>query len=109
MAENSHVGFIWSIAELLRGDYKQSEYGRVILPLVVMRRLDQVLEPTKDNVLAEAKRLEGIGVQNVEMAWRPAAGQQFFNRSPLRFPQLLNQPGQIAINLRSYLDGFSAL
>ena len=47
----NHAGFIWSVADLLRGDYKQSEYGKVILPLVVLRRLDCVLEPTKDAVL----------------------------------------------------------
>ena len=49
---NNHAGLIWSIADLLRGDYKQSEYGRVILPLVVLRRLDCVLEPTKQQVRA---------------------------------------------------------
>lgn len=48
---NNHAGLIWTIADLLRGDYKQSEYGRVILPLVVLRRLDCVLEPTKAQVL----------------------------------------------------------
>ena len=47
----NHAAFIWSVADLLRGDYKQSEYGRVILPLVVLRRLDCVLEPTKQQVL----------------------------------------------------------
>ena len=55
----NHAAFIWSVADLLRGDYKQSEYGRVILPLVVLRRLDCVLEPTKDKVLQTAARLEG--------------------------------------------------
>jgi type I restriction enzyme M protein len=49
---NNHAGLIWAIADLLRGDYKQSEYGRVILPLVLLRRLDRVLEPTKVQVLA---------------------------------------------------------
>jgi type I restriction enzyme M protein len=47
----NHASFIWSVADLLRGDYKQSEYGRVILPMVVLRRLDCVLEPTKADVL----------------------------------------------------------
>jgi len=51
------VSFIWSVADLLRGDYKQSEYGRVILPLTVMRRLDCVLEPKKEDVLEKAKAL----------------------------------------------------
>jgi type I restriction enzyme M protein len=49
---NNNAGFIWSVADLLRGDYKRSEYGLVILPLTVLRRLDCVLEPTKPAVLA---------------------------------------------------------
>ena len=47
----NHANLIWGIAELLRGDYKQADYGKVILPLVVMRRLDQVLEPTRDQLI----------------------------------------------------------
>ena len=54
---NNHAGLIWAIADLLRGDYKQSEYGRVILPLVVLRRLDCVLEPTKERVLKKLASL----------------------------------------------------
>ena len=61
----NHAAFIWSVADLLRGDYKQSEYGRVILPMVVLRRLDCVLEPTKDKVPARSQKLEGR-VANVE-------------------------------------------
>ena len=52
-ATKNHAAFIWSVADLLRGDYKQSEYGKVILPMVVLRRLDCVLEPTKAAVLAK--------------------------------------------------------
>ena len=59
---NNHAGLIWAIADLLRGDYKQSEYGRVILPLVLLRRLDCVLEPTKARVLA---RVQTLTVQTV--------------------------------------------
>jgi type I restriction enzyme M protein len=55
----NHASLIWSVADLLRGDYKQSEYGKVILPLTVIRRLDCVLEPTKQAVLAKAKQLTG--------------------------------------------------
>lgn len=51
-AVKNHAGFIWWVADLLRGDYKQSEYGKVILPFTVLRRLDGVLEPTKAKVLA---------------------------------------------------------
>ena len=61
----NHAAFIWSVADLLRGDYKQSEYGRVILPLTVMRRLDCVLEPTKDAVLKKHKQLAGR-IENIE-------------------------------------------
>ena len=54
-----HAGFIWSVADLLRGDYKQSEYGKVVLPLTVLRRLDCVLAPTKPKVLEKDAELEG--------------------------------------------------
>lgn len=50
------AGFIWSIAELLRGDYKQADYGKVILPFTVLRRLDCVLEPTKTEVMDFSKQ-----------------------------------------------------
>src|SRR5918999_400168 len=55
-----HVAFIWSVADLLRGDYKQSEYGRVILPFTILRRLDCVLEPIKADVLAELAMRENL-------------------------------------------------
>ena len=106
----NHANLIWGIAELLRGDYKQADYGKVILPLVVMRRLDQVMEPTRDQVIARGKQLEAAGVENLELALRSVAGgQQFFNRHRLRFHQLLDDPGNIADHLRSYIDGYSAL
>jgi len=106
----NHANLIWGIAELLRGDYKQADYGKVILPLVVMRRLDQVMEPTRDQVIARGKQLEAAGVENLELALRSVAGgQQFFNRYRLRFHQLLDDPGNIADHLRSYIDGYSAL
>ncbi|KWT65122.1 Type I restriction-modification system, DNA-methyltransferase subunit M [Hyphomicrobium sulfonivorans] len=54
--------FIWSIADLLRGDYRQSDYGKVILPFTVLRRLDCVLEPTRAAVLAEFKARDGTGI-----------------------------------------------
>jgi len=108
-AIQTNANLIWAIAELLRGDYKQSDYGKVILPLVVMRRLDQVLEPTKDKVLAGAESLAETGITTTELLLREAAGQQFFNRSRLDFPRLLDDPGNIASLLRGYIDGFSGL
>ncbi|MCB1003004.1 MAG: SAM-dependent DNA methyltransferase, partial [Acidimicrobiales bacterium] len=102
----NHAAFIWSVADLLRGDYKQSEYGRVILPLTVLRRLDCVLEPTKAKVLETAKRLEGK-VDNVEPVLCQVAGQQFFNTSPLDLRRLPDDPATIADNLRAYIAAFS--
>jgi type I restriction enzyme M protein len=102
----NHASFIWSVADLLRGTYKQSEYGKVILPLVVIRRLDCVLEPTQDAVLKRAKSLKGK-VENVEPVLRSVAGQQFYNTSPLDFRRLLDDPNHVADNLRSYIGGFS--
>ncbi len=102
----NHAAFIWSVADLLRGDYKQSEYGRVILPLVVLRRLDAVLEPTKAKVLETHARIEGK-VDNVEPILCGASGQQFFNTSPLDMRRLLDDPSNIGDNLRAYIAGFS--
>lgn len=102
----NHAAFIWSVADLLRGDYKQSEYGKVILPLTVIRRLDCVLDPTKAAVLERAKALRGQ-VENVDPVLENVAGQKFFNTSPLDFQRLLDDPGQIAGNLRGYISAFS--
>ncbi|MGH9170832.1 MAG: N-6 DNA methylase [Acidimicrobiales bacterium] len=104
---NNHAAFIWSVADLLRGDYKQSEYGKVILPLTVLRRLDCVLEPTKAAVLDRAVRLRGQ-VENVEPVLCSVAGQRFYNTSPLDFERLLGDPAQAAGNLRGYIVGFSS-
>src|SRR5437870_10148930 len=98
----NHAAFIWSVADLLRGDYKQSEYGKVILPLTVLRRLDCVLEPTKAAVLERAQKLKGK-VENIEPVLRSVSGQQFYNTSPPYFRRLLDDPGQDAGNLRSYI------
>jgi type I restriction enzyme M protein len=102
----NHADFIWSVADLLRGDYKQSEYGKVILPLTVIRRLDCVLEPTKDAVLEKHKQLAGR-VENVAPVLEAVAGEQFFNTSPLTFLKLLDDPSTIADSLHLYIGGFS--
>src|SRR3954454_25057059 len=102
----NHAAFIWSVADLLRGDYKQSEYGRVILPLTVIRRLDCVLEPTKQAVLERHKQLAGK-IENVEPVLQAVSGEQFYNTSPLTFPRLLDDPNTIADSLQLYIGGFS--
>ncbi len=102
----NHAAFIWSVADLLRGDYKQSEYGRVILPLTVLRRLDCVLEPTKAKVLERAGQLEGK-VDNIDPILCREAGQTFYNTSKYDFGRLLDAPDDLADNLRHYIASFS--
>jgi type I restriction enzyme M protein len=98
--------FIWSVADLLRGDYKQSEYGRVILPFTVLRRLDCVLEPTKAAVLAEKARREKEGV-NPEPFLLRRSKVHFVNTSPLDMKKLMGDQMNIDQNLRSYIEAFS--
>lgn len=87
MADPNLSSFIWSVADLLRGDYKQSEYGKVILSFTVLRRLDCMLEPTKPAVLAELdKRTNNI---NPEPFLLKKAGQLFYNTSPLDMKMLM--------------------
>lgn len=98
--------FIWSVADLLRGDYKQSEYGRVILPFTVLRRLDCVLEATKPAVLQEfeAKTLAGVPPEAFLLR---RSGQSFYNTSPLDLGRLLGDQDHIRQNLYAYVQAFS--
>lgn len=98
--------FIWSVADLLRGDYKQSEYGKVILPFTVLRRLDCVLADTKPAVLAELQLRSDAGV-NPEPFLLRKAGQSFYNTSPLDLGKLLGDQDHIRENLYAYIQGFS--
>jgi type I restriction enzyme M protein len=98
--------FIWSVADLLRGDYKQSEYGRVILPFTVLRRLDCVLEATKSAVLAEFAAKTKAGVNPDQFVLRKA-GQSFCNTSPLDLVKLLGDQDHIRQNLYAYIQAFS--
>jgi Type I restriction-modification system methyltransferase subunit len=104
-APNNHAGLIWSIADLLRGDYKQSEYGRAILPLVVLRRLDCVLEPTKDQVLGRLATLGGR-VENVGPILESITAIEVYNTSPLTLKKILADPSQVAGNLRAWIAAF---
>lgn len=106
MAETNLSSFIWSVADLLRGDYKQSEYGKVILPFTVLRRLDCVLEPTKPAVLAELDKRSKAGV-NPEPFLLRKSGQLFFNTSPLDLKTLMGDQDNIGENLRAYMQAFS--
>lgn len=101
------ANFIWSVADLLRGDYKQAEYGKVILPFTILRRLDCVLEPTKAKVLAKASTVEKIGIQNLDPVLNKEAGQSFHSRSKYDFNKLVGDPEGIADNLKDYIHSFS--
>ena len=96
---NFHIGFIWSIAELLRGNYKQSEYGKVVLPFTVLRRLNCVLAPTREAVRAKMEQLP-MAIDNTmrEAILNHASGHAFHNTSPFTFEKLLNDPEHIAAN-----------
>ena len=104
---NSNLSsFIWAIADLLRGDYRPSDYGKVILPFCVLRRLDCVLEPTKADVLAEKALREKAGL-NAEPFLLRKSGQFFYNTSPLDLKKLMGDQIHIGENLRAYIQAFS--
>jgi type I restriction enzyme M protein len=98
--------FIWSVADLLRGDYKQSEYGRVILPFTVLRRLDCVLAATKPAVLAEYAAKTKAGLNPDPFLLRKAK-QSFYNTWPGDLVKLLGDQDHIRQNLYAYIQAFS--
>src|SRR5580704_14675879 len=95
--------FIWSVADLLRGKYKPHEYGKVILPFTVLRRMDCVLETTKQAVLAEKKRHHSTGF-NADPFLRRAAKVSFYNTSDMNLKAIAGDPDNVAGNLLSYLN-----
>lgn len=101
------ANFIWSIADLLRGDYKQSDYGKVILPLTVLRRLDCVLMGSKAKVLKKFKQVKTMNIDNLDPILNKEAGYNFHNSSQFDFDKLIADPNNIAANLRNYINGFS--
>ena len=107
----SQSAFVWSIAETLRGDFKQSEYGKVVLPFVVMRRLDCILEGTKSEVLKLASSLpEDMDDEARDRILFETAGQNFqvYNQSQFTFASLRGQDAKdIHRNLLDYVTKFS--
>ena len=103
------ANFLWSVADLLRGAYKQADYGKVILPMTVLRRLDCVLEPTKAKVLAKAEAMKGgkVKEQNLGPVLNRITGVPFHNVSKLDFEKLKGDPNHIGPNLLKYIEGFS--
>ncbi|MFD9361585.1 N-6 DNA methylase [Priestia megaterium] len=101
------VSFIWSIAEVLRGPYKPEDYGKVILPLAVLRRFDCVLDSTKDDVLTNFEKFKSMNEDAREPILNRIAKQKFHNTSNYNFTKLLSDADNIADNLRDYINGFS--
>ena len=101
------ANFIWSIADLLRGHYKQADYGKVILPFTVLRRLDSILQPTKKTVLAAYEKHKSKKPEVLEPILNNAAKAKFHNRSRFDFAELAKDHNNIAANLRNYINGFS--
>ncbi|MFJ4727263.1 N-6 DNA methylase [Streptomyces diastaticus] len=97
----------WSVADLLRGDYKQSDYGKVILPFTVLRRLECVLEPTRDVVAAEAAKYKELEGFNADSFLRKASGHSFYNTSTLTLKKIAADQHTAADNLRIYMAAFS--
>src|SRR6266542_122284 len=105
---NTIVNFIWGIADdVLRDVYIRGKYRDVILPMTVIRRLDCLLEPTKEAVLKQKKLLDGAGIVNQDVALRTASGQAFYNMSEFTLRRLLDNPKQLRVNFTDFLDGFS--
>ncbi|MEU0967516.1 class I SAM-dependent DNA methyltransferase [Streptomyces sp. NPDC005917] len=96
----------WSVADLLRGDYKQSDYGKVILPFTVLRRLECVLEPTRDKVVETVARFAGQDI-DTDRFLRKASGHAFYNKSELTLRKIAADPQNAAKNLQIYVGAFS--
>ena len=103
--QQNNANFTWSIADLLRGPYKPHQYGAVVLPFTILRRLDCVLEPTKQAVLEEANKRGGAAAAEVFLS--KAAGQSFYNTSAFTLKSLMGDPAGITANLLDYVRGFS--
>jgi type I restriction enzyme M protein len=101
------ANFLWSIADLLRGHYKQADYGKVILPLTVIRRLDFILEPTKKKVLDSYEQHKAKKPEVLEPILNNVAKAKFHNRSKFDFNELVKDPNHLAANFKNYIKGYS--
>jgi hypothetical protein len=97
------TGFIWSVADLLRGDYKQADYGKVILPFTVLRRLDCVLDSTREKVLQKCAAMKGGQVKNLEPVLNRITGVHFHNTSKFNFD---TDEYHVLIAANKYQTGF---
>ncbi|OCH81362.1 class I SAM-dependent DNA methyltransferase [Gordonia sp. UCD-TK1] len=103
----TNASLIWNIANLLRGPYQPNQYGDVILPFTILRRLDAILAPNKGDVLADYKKAQGLGIDPF-VVLKSKFSLPFFNTSVWDFGKLAADPAGLADNLVAYIEGFSA-
>ncbi|MBG9546944.1 type I restriction-modification system subunit M [Cytobacillus firmus] len=101
------ANLIWNVADILRGLYKPHEYGKVILPMTVIKRLHDTLIPTRDEVLKAAEQYKNMNETMRNRFLEKASGYSFYNTSLYTFETLLADPTNIETNFRAYLNGFS--
>ena len=106
----NYPNFIWSVADLLRGSFKAHQHGDIILPFTVLRRLDCVLAPTKDQVVrvAQAATTEGLPINRGLLKASAGNTLNFWNTSRFDLVKLLGDPDNLAANLMAYVRAFSA-
>jgi type I restriction enzyme M protein len=107
MNHSEIVSFVWGVADLIRDTFKRGKYQDVILPLTVLRRIDCVLAPTKEKVLAANAKFKGK-LENLDPQLRKVSGFAFYNTSRYDFEKLLADAPNLAANLRNYINGFSS-
>ena len=107
MNHSEIVSFIWGVADLIRDTFKRGKYQDVILPLTVLRRLDCVLAPTREDVLQRQAELKGRGLEDLDRQLCRASGFEFYNTSQYDFERLLADAPNVGPNLRNYIAGFS--
>jgi type I restriction enzyme M protein len=100
------ISFIWGVADLIRDSFRRGHYQDVILPFTVLRRIDSVLEPTRQKVNETYNKLKGK-LDNLDPQLCKASGYAFYNTSKYNFKTLLDEPQQLSANLRDYVNGFS--
>src|SRR5712691_11178736 len=109
MQNHSEIAeFLWKIADLIKDDYDATDYEDVILPFTLLRRLDCVLEPTRDAVRKAALKYKTVPDQTRDALLTRAAGQRFYNTSEYSLAELLKRPADLGQNFSAYLAGFSA-
>ena len=107
MNHSEIVSFLWGVADLIRDSFKRGKFQDVILPLTVLRRLDCVLAPTKEQVLQRQAELRGRGLEELDGQLQITSGFAFYNTSRYDFEKLIADAPNLAANLRNYIAGFS--